>query len=363
LFGTGTSERARELLDGAVNLARRVGDPQALWDALVCTYATTAGYPWSALQFPERRRALDEMLAVAEEIGDPELIAEAEGRRLPALLEMADLDAFEATFAHKRDVEEKRELTRFGWCFRSAVVMQAILHGDFADAERLAAQALDFPGGVHKEVATGVYGVQMFTIRREQGRLAEVAPLFRRFLDENPEDSAWRPGLALIASDLGFVDAARKAFEGMAASDFAFPIDAKRNLTLCYLAEVCARLGDADRAAQLYELLSPYRDLAVVVPVSTICCGANSRYLGMLATVTGEWAAAEEHFEAALGMDERLHAWPWLAHTKAEFALALIGRGRPGDRQRAETLLAEAAASAERIGMPALQQKIRTIGH
>jgi hypothetical protein len=43
--------------------------------------------------------------------------------------------------------------------------------------------------------------------------------------------------------------------------------------------------------------------------------------------------------------------------------LALIARSRSGDRGRAETLLAEAAASAERIGMPALQKQIRTLLH
>jgi hypothetical protein len=40
---------------------------------------------------------------------------------------------------------------------------------------------------------------------------------------------------------------------------------------------VCARLGDAERAEQLYDLLLPYRDLALVVPTTTICCGANAR--------------------------------------------------------------------------------------
>jgi class 3 adenylate cyclase/tetratricopeptide (TPR) repeat protein len=91
LFSAGTTERASKLLHDAVNLARRLGDRQALFDALVCEHITTVGYPWAARQFPERRRALDEMLAVAEEIGDPELITEAEGRRTPAFLEMADL--------------------------------------------------------------------------------------------------------------------------------------------------------------------------------------------------------------------------------------------------------------------------------
>jgi hypothetical protein len=37
----------------------------------------------------------------------------------------------------------------------------------------------------------------------------------------------------------------------------------------------------------------------------------------------------------------------------------LRARGRPGDCDRAAQLLAEAAASAERFGMAALQSKIR----
>ena len=38
--------------------------------------------------------------------------------------------------------------------------------------------------------------------------------------------------------------------------------------------------------------------------------------------------------------DERLQAWPWLAHTKHEFALVLRDRGGPGDQDRADALLA-----------------------
>src|SRR5215467_1938162 len=120
---------------------------------------------------------------------------------------------------------------------------------------------------MHGEMTTGVYGLQMFTIRREQGGLAEVAPVFRRFLDENPRDLAWRPGLALIASDLGFAEAARKAFAEMASAGFAFPADAKRSLTLSYLAEVCTRLGDAVEAERLYGQLLRYRDNAILAPI------------------------------------------------------------------------------------------------
>jgi hypothetical protein len=167
--------------------------------------------------------------------------------------------------------------------------------------------------------------------------------------------------MALIASDLGFHDAARKSFEDLAAGGFAFPVDAKRTLTMSYLAEVCSRLGDVDRAERLYNLLLPYRDLAVTAPATTVCCGSAGRYLGMLAATLGDWTAAEEHFAAALAMDERLGAWPWLAHTKHEFALMLRTRGRRRDHDRAAELIAAAAASAERIGMPAMQQKMRSL--
>jgi len=245
----------------------------------------------------------------------------------------------------------------------STHAMAAILSGEWAEAERLAERAFEAGPVISNEIAAGVYGVQMFTIRREQGRLAEVAPILRRFIDENPRDAAWRPGMALIAGDLGFHDAARRAFEDLAAGGFAFPVDAKRSLTLSYLAEVCTRLDDVERAEQLYDLLLAYRDLAIIAPVATVCCGSAGRYLGMLAATLCDWAAAEEHFVTALAMDEQLQAWPWLAHTNHEFALMLRARARPQDHDRAAELIAAAAASAERIGMPALQQKIRSLSH
>ena len=361
LFDVGFNERGSVLLRDATNMARRLGNRHALCDALLCENIATTGYPWAEKQFSERRRVLDEMLAVAEEIGDPYLLSRALFRRFAALLEIADLAACEASFERLRSVAENQTRGDL-WGVTSMGAMRAILHGDFTSAEHLAEEALKIGGGSHGETAAiGVYGVQMFTIRREQGRLAEVAPLLRRFLDENPQDAAWRPGLALIASDLGFESAARTAFENLAAGGFAFPVDAKWSLTISYLAEVCARLGDARRAERLYELLLPYRDITIFAAMTTVCCGSAARYLGMLACVIGDWSIAEEHFEAALATDERLEAWPWLAHTQHEFALMLRTRGRLGDRDRAVTLLAAAAEMGRRLGMVSLQQNIRSL--
>jgi tetratricopeptide (TPR) repeat protein len=363
LFEIGLTERAGPLLRDATNIARRLGDRHALFDALLCEHITTTGYPWSAREFPKRCEALNEIVAIAEECGDPGLVTRAEGRRMPALLEMADLAGFEASLAHWHAIMEQHRVVGELWGLASADAMQAILQGDFRNAERLAEKALELAPGMRTDIATGVYGVQMFTIRREQGRLAEVAPVLRRFIDENPRDTAWRPGLALIASDLGFDQAARNTFEDLAAAGFAFPIDAKWSVTISYLAEVCARLGDVPRAAELYDLLSPYRDLTIIAPVATVCCGSAAHYLGLLASVIGDWTRAKEHFEGALAMNEQLQAWPWLAHTQQEFAAALLTRAGHGDPIRAAHLLAAATETAQRLGMTSLLQRIRSLAH
>jgi hypothetical protein len=204
-------------------------------------------------------------------MGDPKLVEHALARIIPAALEMGDRPTFEAALIRHGSSLERHEGGHHAYFKASADVMRAILGGEWAEAERLAERALDAAREFSSEYAAGVYGVQMFTIRREQGRLAEVAPVLRRFIDENPRDAAWRPGMALIASDLGFHEAARKAFEDLAADGFSFPVDAKRSLTLSYLAEVCARLGDVERTAT-WQSLHPSLRCAVGRPHAISAC-------------------------------------------------------------------------------------------
>ena len=58
---------------------------------------------------------------------------------------------------------------------------------------------------------TEIYGLQMFTVRREQGRLAELAPVVAYFVLHTPTTATWRPGLALVYGELGRIADARRA--------------------------------------------------------------------------------------------------------------------------------------------------------
>ena len=96
-------------------------------------------------------------------------------------------------------------------------------------------------------------------------------------------------------AELGLTDKARAVFNELAANGFMdIPQDGVWAASITFLVEVCASVGDIDRAEVLYRLLSPYADFAVVAEVS--CFGAASRYLGQLAGTMRRWAEAESHF-------------------------------------------------------------------
>src|SRR5262249_5656856 len=150
-----------------------------------------------------------------------------------------------------------------------------------------------------------------FTLRREQGRLKELEPVVRYFVQQHTATAAWRPGLALIYSELGRTEEARAEFEQLAQQDFAdLPRDALWMASMTYSVDVCTFLGDKARAGTLYRLLLPYAGYNVIVGSAVACYGALSRYLGALATTLARWDEAVQHFEDALAMNTRMEAWP-----------------------------------------------------
>jgi hypothetical protein len=211
----------------------------------------------------------------------------------------------------------------------------------------------------HGSHVEGLYGVQMFSIRREQGRLSEVAPVFKRLLDEETDDKSWKPGFALIAAELGHLDPARRMMNEMAAEGFNLPLDAKYSATLGYLAETAVIIGDEAMAGTLYDLLLPYSGMTVTIGVSTVCNGSADRRLGTLAALRSDWAAMENHFETALAVDAQIRSEPCLAHTKADFARALKCRGNSKDTDRSSRLMSDAMETAKNYDMVQLQKALK----
>jgi DNA-binding CsgD family transcriptional regulator len=233
----------------------------------------------------------------------------------------------------------------------------AIHEGRFAEAEALARETLTVGRRFSLTNAAGAYGMQMFSIRREQGRLAEVLPMLRHIVATQADSTIWRPGLAIIYMELDLRAEALAAFEGLAADDFAGITHGGLWLTsMAFMAEVCAYLKDAARSATLYRLLLPYVGRTIATGNNAPCFGAADRLLGMLAMTMGERDTAQRHFETALTMNRHTGGLPWLAHTQLCYATFLLRNHETGGAHARE-LLEVALATARELGMAALEQR------
>ena len=351
LIVSGEGERGIQVSEQAVAMARRLGDRATIAVALRAD-GPARGHPGRlALQIANASEAV----RLAEEVGDKDGAAEAAAWRLLAMIEVGELHAVSAEltgFARRAD-ELRQPFVRYTAVMTYA--MLALACGRFEESERRAQEALALGRNMPSLEVLGVYGVQIFSLRREQGRLGEIVELLAEFVRGTPQAATWRPGLAAIYAELEMRQEARAVFDAVAERGFAsLPRDASWVASLSYLAEVCVFLGDAARAEELYAFLAPYDGINIVASPNVACYGAAARFLGMLATTMGHWEDAQRHFESALVLNARQDAWPWLAHTRYRYAEMLIARGAAGDRERASQLLDEALGASRELGMAAL---------
>jgi DNA-binding NarL/FixJ family response regulator len=355
LIFSNRSAEAEAAYREAVALARQDDDPQALVNALS---AIVPGR-W----FPEglslRLGAAREAIAISLATGHPEwAFGFISGWHIGDLMEIGDTagasEMARLLLSHHDALQQPFGIA-VGY---AALAMIAAHEGRFDEAEQLASRARAQGARFDANHASGTFSVQMFTLRRQQGRLAEVAPVLRQFLLHQPQASTWRPGLVVLHCELGDREAARAEFERLAASDFGgIQRDAIWVASIAYVAEVCAWLDDAPRAAVLYELLLPYAERNIVFGAHSASFGAGARFLGQLAATLQRFDAAVGHFERALALDASSGGAPWLARSRCEFAAMLIRRARPEDGERAASLLQAALADARRLGMHGLEQR------
>jgi tetratricopeptide (TPR) repeat protein len=235
--------------------------------------------------------------------------------------------------------------------------MRAMLAGQIEEAEGLAVQALMIGAGAEQFTAPHYFAIQMFLLRREQGRLQELEAAAREFVTSIPAVPAWRAVFAALLGEIGLLDEAIDEFDALAADGFrGLPHDGNWIAALCVLAELCVQLGDRVRAERLYELLAPFADLNGIIALAIGCLGSVERYLGLLASLTGRQELAVAHLERALEANAALQAPTILAHTQLDLA-GLLGAGSP----RGTELISAAAALAAERELPALRRRLHAL--
>jgi tetratricopeptide (TPR) repeat protein len=352
----GFTDQAAGLAREAVELARQVGEPSTLCYVLESVLHMSSG----PAHIGERLSYAIECLEAARAAGDLEKRMFGTTRWIYALFEAGEIAGVDRAMEELESVVRQIRQPQYTYVQAGFVTMRALLEGRFTEAEQLTLQALTLGQRLQSQSAEGIFGMQMFMLRREQGRLHEVAPIVEMFVTEH-SGSSFKPGLALMYAELGLMDKARTVYEKLAVNEFmGIQQDALWAASVTFLVEVCATLGDRDRAEVLYRLLSPYATYAVVAG-EWASFGAGSRFLGQLAATMGRWQEAESQFDQALAMNARMGAKPWLAHTQFQYAHMLLERSADGDLERARTLLDESETIARQLGMRSLETRIAAL--
>jgi predicted ATPase/DNA-binding CsgD family transcriptional regulator len=341
----------------AMAMARRLDDRLGLATVLMRSY-------WSRNDDPveETLEMLTEACELAAGLGDSELQAEAMEWRVAGLMSLGDLEGASREQAVVLAMAERLRQPFTLHVAEHYGAALALCFGRLAEAEAAARRSHEWSRLLTGRDASAVFGIQMFGIRREQGRLAELAEVTRLLAGSGRPGGTWRPALAAVLAELGMEDEARRELEQVREEGFAGLRATLWVASLTYLADACAAVGDAELAALLYPELAPLAGGIVEIGHGVACYGAADRYLGLLAATLGEPDRAIEHFEHALAFNRTTGATTWVAHTLYAYGRTLRARGRDGDDERATAMLTEAATLAERIGMPMLLARARALG-
>jgi tetratricopeptide (TPR) repeat protein len=352
LFGA-PGHRA-DLVSSGVEMARRVGDPATL------RYALAAFLGSYQVRFEVERRldVATELVRLAEPTRDLEPLAVARTWRCVHLVECGDVAAAAAELTALTTLAEKMRQPAWLWHARLQRAIHEILKGRFAEAERAIHEAYEIGCGCVTYAARGYQVGQMLFLALLRGN--PDATDYRALFESHPDPVAMSP-LAWVASERERYDEAREVLERFAADDFAtVRNDLLPPVACLFLAEACAALHDAERAAPLAAILAPSAGHWIVW-AEGIPLGPAAHPLGLLARTMGRLDEAAEYFEHAIAECRRVDAPPFLARALYEHALLLRARDRPGDGARAAALMAEARAIAEAIGMRGLERKIAAL--
>jgi DNA-binding CsgD family transcriptional regulator len=333
----------------ALAMAERVGDRRAIVEALRARQIACGG-PEGA----EERVALgDRLLAIGRAADGDDATLWGHLWRFDAYCQLGELDLAEAECEPIDATADRMRSPLARWHAvrsRSAITL---VRGRFADAAALGRQALALAERAGHAGALQP-SIGLLLMARAQTGDPELVP--DELIDKHAAGiTALRTIYAGWMLILGRREEARRLYRSQPS-----PTDVPRFVLLSALggaAELAAEFDDRERAAEAYELLTPFADRFVCGGVGVVAILGSVRLsLGIAAATTGRLDDAAGHLRAAVEIHERAGSPPYAAWSRYHLA-SVLARRRTGDREEAAGLAAAALAKAAELGMTPLHTK------
>jgi AAA ATPase-like protein len=339
-------ERRARLVEEAIAMARRLDDPGAL--AYVLTNAQLA--VWGPDTREEALAWSDEVLRLANQIGDRSVMLTVRSRKVDLMLELDDIVGVDREMEALAQLVGESPEPRARAHLALQRARRAMMDARFDDGAALTAEAAALGT---RAGDTAIYTIavgQDWMYHWGRGTLPDLESTARQVAAKATGLRVWRAALAAILCHAGRTEEARAVFEGLAENEFGnFARNDNWLTSMAVLAEVSAQLRDVARARLIYDLMSPF-DGRNVISLHGQYMGPVARYLGVTATTFGDLDGAAAHLDAAKASATRAGArilGPILRIDEARLAMARAG---DADYARASELLEDAERLAVELG-------------
>ena len=308
-------ERRVTLAHRALRLAEESDDATLLARVAPAVMAAL----WAPGNEPLRNEVAARALSAAEVSGDPLLQFGVNLAARQVAVESGDPVMAAHTLDRLRVTAQGVGEPYLRWIILACDTFDATMAGRLADAEILAAEALDFGLQIGAPDAFAMYAAQYFVLGTFAGRHAELLPLVEQAARENPSVLPFKLAHGIICVAVGQADSGREILhQGMEGGFAGLPVDNLWMTSVIAYIILAIELDDGDAAAQLLPLIEPY---AAEISFNGVTSqGPVAAYAGKLASLLGRYDEADTHLRAALGTAT---AFGWTYHRATTlFALA-----------------------------------------
>ena len=306
-------ERRRWLADRALEAARSGGDRRILAQVLIrCLIAR-----WGPDNPEERIAMAAESIEIGAQLDEPLDLFHALHWQAVAQVEICEVEAAARSLREQDRIADRIGDATARWLCEWSESLHLSLHGQLEEAEARAQRAVENANHSAQPDALLPYVSQLCSIRWQQGRMGELAPLLARALPQYPGIPGFRSLVTLAHAEAGEQALAREVLEGDTATRFtAMPRDPFWLATIVDYAYAVAKLGDREAAAILHEILDPYRGRLATTAVAV--WGVVDHALGRLELLLGEEEAGRRSLRSAIASYAAMQAPLWKAWAEAD---------------------------------------------
>jgi DNA-binding CsgD family transcriptional regulator len=304
----------------------------------------------------ESLRYSEEAIVLSGDANDP--YAEVMARYV-APLSLVTMGSYQSADFHAEAILTSAEKARDSFSLTSACWVNEIiarLTGDWEKARRFIQRGAKIASRDPRLLFSG--GMLEFNVGNfRQGReyldvlfdLLNLAPAGPTTASSNPVAVAGMAAYLTGEEDgrIGLAEAAARNV--ISAPNAAGTVSQIARIGLSILAVL---RKDVKAAGEQYAALKPYKGTFIAY------CLSADRLLGLLATTAGHFDEAAAHFEEAQEFCQKAGYIPELGWVHYEYAVCLLERNHPGDRDKALSLADESQEICDQYGLSPLARKV-----